>query len=60
MSPIPMVALLDRLEQDEFIVRMPMPGDRRARSLGPAATGEGVISKIETVAGTVSRTVVRL
>lgn len=46
------VALIDRLEKDEFIVRNPMPGDRRARSLALTAPGKRLISKIEAVAGT--------
>ncbi|MEP7156049.1 MAG: MarR family transcriptional regulator, partial [Betaproteobacteria bacterium] len=45
-----MVALLDRLEKDEFIARNPMPGDRRASSLELTASGKKLISKIEIVA----------
>ena len=44
------VALLDRLERDQFIVRNPMPGDRRARSLALTTGGKRLISKIEAVA----------
>ena len=44
------VALIDRLEKDEFIVRNPMPGDRRAKSLALTAPGKRLISKIEAVA----------
>ena len=43
------VALIDRLEKDEFIVRNPVPGDRRARSLALTAPGKRLISKIEAV-----------
>lgn len=43
------VALIDRLEKDEFIVRKPVPSDRRARSLTLTAPGKRLISKIEAV-----------
>ncbi|MEO8384419.1 MAG: MarR family transcriptional regulator, partial [Betaproteobacteria bacterium] len=43
------VALIDRLEKDEFIVRNPVPGDRRARSLALTVPGKRLISKIEAV-----------
>ena len=44
------VALIDRLEKDQFIVRNPMPGDRRAKSLALTAPGKRLISKIEAIA----------
>jgi MarR family transcriptional regulator for hemolysin len=44
------VALLDRLAKDELIVRTPVPGDRRARSIELTTAGRGVISRIEEVA----------
>ena len=44
------VALLDRLAKDEFILRKPVPGDRRARSIELTAAGRGLISRIEAVA----------
>ena len=43
------VALIDRLEKDEFIVRNPVPGDRRSRSLALTRPGKRLISKIEVV-----------
>ena len=43
------VALIDRLEKDEFIVRNLVPGDRRARSLALTTPGKRLISKIEAV-----------
>ena len=44
------VALIDRLEKDEYIVRNPVPGDRRVCSLALTASGKRLISKIEAVA----------
>lgn len=44
------VALLDRMEKDRLLVRNPMPGDRRARSLALTEEGQALISKIEAVA----------
>lgn len=44
------VALLDRLERDQLIVRLAVPGDRRARALELTTSGKRVISSIEAVA----------
>ena len=44
------VALIDRLEKDDFIVRNPVPGDRRVCSLALTTSGKRLISKIEAVA----------
>jgi MarR family transcriptional regulator for hemolysin len=47
-----MVALLDRMEKDELIIRKPVPGDRRTRALELTAGGKRLISTIEGVAQT--------
>ena len=55
ITPITLVRLLDRLEADGLVARMPDPHDRRAHLLAPTAKALPVIACIYELAGRIER-----
>ncbi len=55
ITPITLVRLLDRLEADGLVARMPDPHDRRAHLLAPTAKALPLIACIYELAGRIER-----
>lgn len=50
VEPMTLVGFLDRLETAGLLLRMPDPGDRRAKLIRPSEAARHLIARIETIA----------